>query len=160
MIIPKNYVLTKGGVELSDSGLKDIRVTELSTFDVDGGRVLHAIKKDDIGYVGMGEVYFSYIDPKAVKAWKKHNRMTLNLVVPLGKVRFVFCDPLSEGCYRVEDVGEGNYVRLTVPPGIWFGFQGVATRPSLVTNIADLQHDEGEVERQAVSSFDYKWEKV
>jgi len=108
----------------------------------------------------LGEVYFSYIDPKAVKAWKKHNRMTLNLVVPLGKVRFVFCDPLSEGHYRVEDVGEGNYVRLTVPPGIWFGFQGIALQPSLVTNIADLQHDSAEVERQAVLSFDYQWEKL
>ena len=86
--------------------------------------------------------------------------MTLNLVVPLGKVRFVFCDPLNEGSFRVEDVGEGNYVRLTVPPGIWFGFQGIALQQSLVTNIADLQHDPAEVERKAVSSFDYQWEKV
>ena len=145
---------------MSESNLNNIVITQLSTFDVDGGRVMHGIKKNDIGYVGLGEVYFSYIDPKAVKAWKKHNRMTLNLVVPLGKVRFVFCDPLSEGHYRVEDVGEGNYVRLTVPPGIWFGFQGIALQPSLVTNIADLQHDAAEVERQAVLSFDYQWEKL
>ena len=145
---------------MSESNLNNIVITQLSTFDVDGGRVMHGIKKNDIGYVGLGEVYFSYIDPKAVKAWKKHNRMTLNLVVPLGKVRFVFCDPLSKGHYRVEDVGEGNYVRLTVPPGIWFGFQGIALQPSLVTNIADLQHDAAEVERQAVLSFDYQWEKL
>jgi len=145
---------------LSESNLNNIVITQLSTFDVDGGRVMHGIKKNDIGYVGLGEVYFSYIDPKAVKAWKKHNRMTLNLVVPLGKVRFVFCDPLSKSHYRVEDVGEGNYVRLTVPPGIWFGFQGIALQPSLVTNIADLQHDAAEVERQAVLSFDYQWEKL
>ena len=121
---------------------------------------MHGIKKNDTGYVGLGEVYFSYIDPKAVKAWKKHNRMTLNLVVPLGKVRFVFCDPLSDGHCRVEDIGEDNYVRLTVPPGIWFGFQGISLQPSLVTNIADLQHDATEVERQAVSSFDYQWEEL
>lgn len=145
---------------MSESNLNNIVITQLATFDVDGGRVMHGIKKNDIGYVDLGEVYFSYIDPKAVKAWKKHNRMTLNLVVPLGKVRFVFCDPLSEGHYRVEDVGEGNYVRLTVPPGIWFGFQGIALQPSLVTNIADLQHDSAEVERQAVLSFDYQWEKL
>ena len=143
-----------------ESNLDNIVITQLSTFDVDGGRVMHGIKKNDTGYVGFGEVYFSHIDANAVKAWKKHNRMTLNLVVPLGKVRFVFCDPLSKGHYRVEDVGEGNYVRLTVPPGIWFGFQGIALQPSLVTNIADLQHDAAEVERQSVSSFDYQWEKV
>ena len=145
---------------MSASNLENIKVTQLSTFDVEGGSVLHAIKKDDVGYMGLGEVYFSFINPRAIKAWKLHKRMTLNLVVPLGKVRFVFCDPLSEGHYRVEDVGEGNYVRLTVPPGIWFGFQGIALQPSLVTNIADLQHDAAEVERQAVSSFDYQWEKI
>jgi dTDP-4-dehydrorhamnose 3,5-epimerase len=143
-----------------ESNLENIIITRLSTFDVDGGRVMHGIKKNDVGYVDLGEVYFSYINHKSVKAWKKHNLMTLNLVVPLGEVRFVFCDPLNEGHYRVEDVGEGNYVRLTVPPGIWFGFQGIALQPSLVTNIADLQHDAAEVERQAVSSFDYQWEKV
>ena len=143
-----------------DSNLENIKVAQLSTFDVEGGSVLHAIKKDDIGYKGLGEVYFSFINPSAIKAWKLHKRMTLNLVVPLGKVRFVFCDSLSSGNYRVEDVGESNYVRLTVPPGIWFGFQGIATQPSLVTNIADLKHDPVEVERKAVSTFDYQWEKV
>lgn len=143
-----------------ESILNNIRITQLSIIDVKGGNVLHGIKKNDIGYVGLGEVYFSYIEPQAIKAWKKHNRMTLNLVVPLGKVRFVFCDPLSDHQYRVEDIGEDNYVRLTVPPGIWFGFQGIALKPSLVANIANLQHDGAEVERQAVSAFNYQWEKI
>jgi len=145
---------------LSESILNNIRITQLSIIDVEGGKVLHGIKKNDIGYIGLGEVYFSYIISKAVKAWKKHNRMTLNLVVPLGKVRFVFCDPFRDGHYRVEDIGEGNYVRLTVPPGIWFGFQGISLKPSLVTNIADLQHDSAEVEKKPISSFDYQWEKI
>ena len=145
---------------MSESILNNIKITQLSIIDVEGGNVLHGIKKNDTGYVGLGEIYFSYIEPKAIKAWKKHNRMTLNLVVPLGKVRFVFCDPLNDDHYRVEDIGEGNYVRLTVPPGIWFGFQGIALQPSLVVNIADLQHDAAEVERQAVSSFNYQWEKI
>ena len=142
---------------MSNTNLEDIKITQLSTFAVDGGAVLHAIKKDDIGYVGFGEVYFSYINPGATKAWKLHKRMTLNLVVPFGKVRFVFCDSPNSGNYRVEDVGEGNYVRLTVPPNIWFGFQGIAKYPSLVTNIADLKHDVNEVTRKEIAEFCYKW---
>ena len=142
---------------LSDSDLENIRVTQLSTFDVDGGRVMHGIKKNDTGYVGLGEVYFSYIDPKAVKAWKKHNRMTLNLVVPLGKVRFVFCDPLNDGHYRVEDIGEGNYVRITVPPGIWFGFQGRAMSSSLILNLTNLSHSPEEVIRKDLEEIQFNW---
>jgi dTDP-4-dehydrorhamnose 3,5-epimerase len=140
--------------------LDDIVKTPLSQFSIEGGNVLHAIKEDDAAYDRFGEVYFSFINHKAVKAWKLHKRMTLNLVVPFGNVRFVFCDPLITGNYRVEDIGEKNYVRLTVPPGIWFGFQGIATHPSLVTNIANLQYDPTEVERQSISSIDYYWEEL
>ena len=49
-----------------ESNLENIVITQLSSFDVDGGRVMHGIKKNDVGYVGLGEVYFSYINPKAV----------------------------------------------------------------------------------------------
>lgn len=142
---------------MSVLSLSDIRITPLSSFDVEAGRVLHGIKKDDTDYIGFGEVYFSYINFKAVKAWKLHKRMTLNLVVPLGNVRFVFCDPIISGNYRVEDIGEGNYARLTVPPNIWFGFQGIASEPSLVANIANLKHDPNEVSRRDIVEFCYLW---
>ena len=142
---------------MSKPTLDDIIVTQLARFSVEGGAVLHAIKEDDIGYNKFGEVYFSYINFKAVKAWKFHKRMTLNLVVPLGNVRFVFCDPIISGNYRVEDIGEGNYARLTVPPNIWFGFQGIASQPSLVTNIANLKHDPDELSRRDIAEFCYLW---
>jgi dTDP-4-dehydrorhamnose 3,5-epimerase len=137
--------------------LNKIKVTKLSRFSLDSGDVLHAIKNDDPGYIGMGEVYFSFINPKAVKAWKLHYRMTLNLVVPLGMVRFVFLDPQNPITSRVQDIGEQNYARLTVPPGIWFGFKGLSDQPSMVTNIADLKHDPNEVTRKSITHFGYEW---
>ena len=142
---------------MSASNLENIKVTQLSTFDVEGGSVLHAIKKDDIGYKGLGEVYFSFINPNAIKAWKLHKRMTLNLVVPLGKVRFVFCHSLNSGYYRVEDVGEGNYVRLTVPPNIWFGFMGISEPSNLVVNVASIEHDDTEVISKDLSEIKHDW---
>lgn len=137
--------------------LKKIKVTKLSTFSLDMGNVLHAIKKDDEGFNGLGEVYFSFINPNAIKAWKLHHRMTLNLVVPIGMVRFVFFDPQTPDVFSVEDIGEKNYVRLTVPPGIWFGFKGISDEPSLVTNIADLKHDPNEVTKKDILAFNYQW---
>tara|TARA_B100000780_G_scaffold261631_1_gene214193 strand:- start:20147 stop:20575 length:429 start_codon:yes stop_codon:yes gene_type:complete len=137
--------------------LEHIKLTELSTFDTLGGKVLHGIKKGDDGYINFGEAYFSFVNPKAIKAWKLHKRMTLNLVVPIGMVRFVFCDPLKLDNFRIEDIGEKNYVRITVPPNIWFGFQGLSQQPSLVANIADLKHDSNEVIRKEVKELSYKW---
>ena len=157
LIIQRNYSFDLGKYFLTSPNLNDIITTKLSQFSVEGGNVLHAITEDEIGYIRFGEVYFSYINPGAVKAWKLHRRMTLNLVVPLGNVRFVFCDPHTEGQYRVEEIGETNYVRLTVPPNIWFGFQGASSQPSLIANIADLKHDQNEVNRKGIAEFCYDW---
>ena len=52
--------------------------------------MLHALKKSDAGFNEFGEVYFSCIENNGIKAWKCHQRMTLNLGVPIGKVNFVF----------------------------------------------------------------------
>lgn len=137
----------------------DILVTPLRRVETIGGDVLHGMKQSDAGYAGFGEVYFSWVSMDIVKAWKCHTQMTMNVAVPVGKVRFVFrcvnSDDIEE--FRVEEIGEDRYVRLTVPPGIWFGFQGLGTPQSLVMNIASIPHDPNEVERMLLSDINYKW---
>ena len=72
-----------------------ITFTALDEIESDAGSVLHFIKNDDPGYIGFGEVYFSTVKKGAIKAWKMHKLMTLNLVVPVGEVFFVFVDQTS-----------------------------------------------------------------
>lgn len=136
--------------------LSGIRVTPLSRISVTGGDVLHALKATDVDFSGFGEAYFSTVKPGCVKAWKRHLRMTMNLVVPVGMVLFVFLDRES-GEIREETIGSDRYVRLTVPPGIWFGFQGASECESLVLNISSIPHDPAEVERLPVSAIEYEW---
>ncbi len=134
--------------------LGDILLTPLSRIATAGGDVLHAMKQNDVGFAGFGEAYFSWVTAGVVKAWKRHTRMTMNLLVPSGQVRFVFrLDDTSE--LRVEEIGDDRYARITVPPGIWFGFQGLAAPQSLVLNIASIPHDPNEVERLALSDINY-----
>jgi dTDP-4-dehydrorhamnose 3,5-epimerase len=136
-------------------------LTPLARIDVSGGDVLHAIKIGDRGYDNFGEAYFSWINPKVVKAWKRHLQMTMNLIVPVGNVKFVFCTE-SEGKFtvdRVQCIGESNYVRVTVEPGVWFGFQGISDAPSLILNVSNIPHDPQEVERLDLDRIDYEWSK-
>lgn len=139
--------------------LTDILVTSLNKIEVQGGNVLHVLRHFDEGYQGFGEAYFSSIDFCAVKAWKRHNKMTMNLVVPLGIVKFVFHDRniFSDKIFRVEVIGDSNYSRLTVPPGIWFGFQGVSSQQALILNIASHSHDPNEADRLDLSDIEYNW---
>lgn len=142
---------------MSEVSVDDVCVTQLKRIVTPGGDVLHALKASDPGFRCFGEAYFSWVAPGAVKAWKCHLRMTLNLVVPVGLVRFVFCDKEQQDVFRAEVVGESRYVRLSVPPGIWFGFQGMGEAPSLLMNLADIEHDPDEVLRKTVSEFDFDW---
>jgi dTDP-4-dehydrorhamnose 3,5-epimerase len=136
----------------------EINVTSLARIPTKGGDVLHGIKLTDHDYIGFGEAYFSWVDIGAVKAWKRHMKMTMNVIVPVGQVRFVFRLP-GEGQFRVEDIGVERYSRITVPPGIWFGFKGLSSPQSLVLNIASIPHDPAEVERLSVDAFNYDWSK-
>jgi dTDP-4-dehydrorhamnose 3,5-epimerase len=138
--------------------LADISLTALARIPTKGGDVLHGIKLTDQSYSGFGEAYFSWVDMNAIKAWKRHLKMTMNVIVPFGQTRFVFRLP-GEDVYRVEDIGVERYARITVPPGIWFGFKGLSSPQSLVLNVASIAHDPTEVERVSVSEFKYDWGK-
>jgi dTDP-4-dehydrorhamnose 3,5-epimerase len=143
--------------------LADILVTPLRKIETAGGDVLHAMKRTDAGYTGFGEAYFSWVSAGAIKAWKRHTQMVMNLVVPVGQVRFVFrcIDAVTgEEEFRVEVIGVNTYARITVPPGIWFGFQGLSAPQSLVLNIANISHDPNEVERLAQTDINYKWNNL
>jgi dTDP-4-dehydrorhamnose 3,5-epimerase len=136
--------------------LDEIVVTPLARIATVGGDVLHAMKQSDATYAGFGEAYFSWVAAGTVKAWKRHTKMTMNIVVPVGQVRFVFRMD-GEKALRIENVGGDRYARITVPSGIWFGFQGRGQPQSLVLNIANIPHDPNEAERVSPSAFEYDW---
>ena len=135
---------------------EEILVTNLKKISVPGGDVFHALKKSDLGFKEFGEAYFSSIKTNEIKAWKRHKRMTLNLIVPVGKVKFVFTRDKKHFDHYI--IGEENYCRLTVPPWVWFGFQSNFNSTSLILNIADIIHDNSEVQKKDISLLDYNWE--
>ena len=139
--------------------LANILVTPLRRIENAGGDVLHGMKQSDVGYTGFGEAYFSWVSAGVIKAWKRHTQMMMNVVVPVGQVRFVFRCVNADGIeeFRIEEIGVDRYARLTVPPGIWFGFQGLHTTQSLLLNIANIPHDPNEVERLALADIKYDW---
>ena len=145
-----------------DKVIHDVLLTTLDTRESAGGDVWHGMKRTDRGYVGFGEAYFSTINPRAVKPWKRHLRMTLNLIVPVGQIRFVLFDgreesPTSGSFQSVRLSREHNYQRLTVPPKIWVAFQGMGEPVNILLNIADLEHDPHEVERLELDAFPFDW---
>ncbi len=142
--------------------MEGVFVTPEKIISMASGDICHAIKNSSCGYCGFGEAYFSFVSQGAVKAWKKHLRMTLNLVVPVGSIKFVLYDARQDSSTlgMIEEIvlNKDNYCRLTVPPGIWNGFQGLDTT-NLLLNIADIPHDPSESERMDICNeiIHYTW---
>lgn len=115
------------------------------------GMVMHFMRCDDPGFTRFGEVYFSTVFPGAVKGWHLHRAMTLNYSVPLGTIKLVLYDERDVSPTRGElmelFIGEGNYSRVTVPPGVWNGFKGLGTRTTMVCNCATHPYDPKEIVR-------------
>ncbi len=127
-----------------------IKITPLKKIPLEDGDVLHALKASDHEFYGFKEAYFSTIKTNKIKAWKRHLKMTMNLIIPIGKVQFIFYDK-NRNLLKNTIIGEDNYSRITVPPGIWFGFKGLSFHTSYILNISDEMHDPSEVERKPLS---------
>ena len=82
--------------------------------------------------------------------------MLINFIVPIGEVKFVFYIDEYSG-FRSEIIGTNRYMRLTVPPGIWFGFKGLSKDNNLVSNLANIKHDPLESINVERNFFSYKW---
>jgi dTDP-4-dehydrorhamnose 3,5-epimerase len=139
-----------------------VSTTPLSIIDTKGGAVLHAIKSSDHGFSGFGEAYFSTIEHNAIKGWKRHKEMVLNLIVPIGSVRFVLYDDRRNQLNQFQEIVlslTGEYARLTVPPMVWVGFQGLDHQSSLVLNIASIEHSPEEIERKGLDEIKFNWSK-
>ena len=138
---------------------KDILITPLSIIDTPGGNVMHVIKKTSTGYTGFGEAYFSQVEGGAIKAWKRHKEMTLNLVVPVGKIRFILFDDREDSKHQLQEIiiSEDNYCRLTVPPMVWMGFQSLSNGESMLLNIANIEHDANETDHLEIDKINYDW---
>jgi len=133
-------------------------LTPLKRIPTAGGDVFHALRATDSGFVAFGEAYFTSVQERHVKGWKRHNRMTLNFIVPVGSVQVrVIGAQKDVRDFLLGTDGKASYSRLTIPPGNWVAFGGFAPGLSVMLNIADIAHDPTEADNASIDEFEWKW---
>lgn len=143
--------------------IEGVKIIPLKVIADDRGKVMHMLRSDSPVFKKFGEIYFSTVKYGAIKAWKKHRQMILNLAVPQGSIKLVLYDDRSDsstkGGLQEIEVGSENYNLIQVPPMVWNGFQGLSQGESLVANCATMPHDPVEVERlvQKSTIIPYHW---
>ena len=98
------------------NNIEGVIKTKLSVIETRTGKVLHGMKSNDIGFIDFGEAYFSIVKKGAINGWKKHEKMTANIIVPVGEIRLVMFDdreksPTLNNFYE-ELMSVSNYFRI------------------------------------------------
>ena len=65
--------------------------------------MLHFLRNDDPDFTSFGECYMSEINSVAIKGWKKHLEQTQNIVVPIGKIKFVLFDSRNNSATKTSE---------------------------------------------------------
>ena len=134
--------------------ISKIKISRPRVIKLSEGDVLRVLRKNEIKKWDFAEAYFSKIKFGKIKAWKYHLKMTINIVVPKGKVKFVF---YSNKKFKSILIGEKNYCRLTIPPKIWFGFKGMSKSESIILSLTNIKHTTKEVLRIKKNKIKFNW---
>lgn len=130
-------------------------LTPLKQIYNEKGDIFHAMKRSDAGFNGFGEAYFSTVYKDDIKGWKKHTKMTLNLIVPIGEIEFVVYNDETNEFLSIR-LSKNNYQRLTVVQGLWMAFRGVGEN-SMLLNLASIEHDPDEAKTIDINKIKYDW---
>jgi dTDP-4-dehydrorhamnose 3,5-epimerase len=145
--------------------IHDVKILPLKQIADERGKIMLMLRRDSEAFAGFGEVYFSCVNPGAVKAWHIHKKMVLNYAVPYGRVKLVLYDERpdspSKGTVQEIVLGENDYKLVTIPPMIWNGFKGLGPETAIVANCASIPHDPEEIDRldPVRNSIPYRWDR-
>jgi len=138
-------------------------VKRLNQINDERGKIMHMLRCDDPIFENFGEIYFSVVYPQVIKGWHLHSKMTLNYACVSGMIKLVLFDERADsptkGVLQEIFLGEDEYKLVRIPFGVWNGFKGVGTAPSIVANLASHPHDPSEISRMDPLSnhIPYDW---
>ena len=143
--------------------IEGVKILNKKIITDERGKILHMLRKDDENFTRFGEIYFSYVNPKKIKAWHIHKKMTLNYVAAFGKIKLVLYDDRekSDTKGKIQEIllSNENHVLVTIPPMIWNGFCSADNNVAVLANCSDIPHDKLEIERLPFNDpkFPYHW---
>tara|TARA_Y100000996_G_scaffold377533_1_gene329657 strand:- start:199 stop:609 length:411 start_codon:yes stop_codon:yes gene_type:complete len=135
--------------------MDEISIKNLSIIKNKKGDILKGFLKSDNKTINVKEVYFSEINPKQIKAWKKHNKMTSNLIAVKGEIKIVI--QKKDKSFVTEIISKKNYKMISIPPNYWFGFQCISTEAGMLVNISNEEHDDLESDQLDIEKILFDW---
>ena len=119
------------------------------------GNITKILNKNDNFFSSLGEVYLSKTNKGSIKAWKKHKKINVNLVVISGAIKFVIYNE-SNKKFSEFILKEQVKKRIFIPAGLWFGFKGLSNT-NIILSITSKIFNKHEILRKKVKDIKFKW---
>lgn len=144
-----------------------VRVERLEGHEDERGRLVPLFREDDPAVPRFGQVHLTTVHRGAIKGWRRHRERTDCLAAVRGTVRVGLYDARpgspTEGEVNEFFIGERSPLRLTIPPGVWFGLKGVGEGEALVVVLTDRAHDALDPDEERldphVNEIPFDWER-
>ena len=147
------------------NNIDGVKIIKKKVISDDRGKILHMLKNNDKEFQKFGEIYFSYVYPKKIKAWHIHKKMTLNYVAAFGKIKLVLYDDREKSSTfgKTQEIflSNENHCLVIIPPLIWNGFTSADNNLAVLANCSNIPHDKSEISRLDFNDpkFPYDWNK-
>ena len=143
--------------------IKGVHIIEKKVISDSRGKILHMLRNDDKNFKKFGEIYFSYVKPKKIKAWHIHTKMTLNYAAAYGKIKIVLFDDRknspTKGIVQEIFLSNSNHILVSIPPLVWNGFCSMNDDIAILANCSTVPYSDEEIIRK--SPYDkfipYNW---
>lgn len=133
--------------------------THLKIIADERGCVRHFVRSDDPDFVKFGETYIAQVYKGVTKAWHGYPRKILHYACVSGMVKLGLYDSRKDSpTFKQFDtffLGDMDYSRITIPPGVFNGFKGIFD--SMVVVTASEPFSEEGIIRFPPDYFAYDW---
>lgn len=139
--------------------IKDVSITPLKKIPDERGCVRHFIRSNDPDFTKFGECYLTSVYRGVTKAWHGYYEKSLSYCVAKGMVKLALYDSRksSQTFGQIDTIflGDENYIKVTIPPGVFNGFKGLTD--ALVVVVASEPFSEEGIVRFPPDYFAYDW---
>jgi len=147
--------------------IEGIRIKELVQHRDKRGYLMEILRGSDAekadGKSAFGQYYLSAIYPAVIKGKHRHKLQTDHLCVIKGSAVLHLEDEregsITFGKKEAVSMGEGNWMLVVVPPGVWHSFENVGTDVCLFINYATREYDAAQPDEYR-GAFDIKDRKM
>lgn len=147
--------------------IEGVIVNQLTSHVDERGRLCALFRRDEAGSEQYGQVHLTTLWPGVVKAWHRHKHRRDSLVCVAGTVRLGLYDERADSPTHAElnqfFLGAHSPLRISIPPGVWFGLQALGTEQALVVVLSDQPYDPHRPDEErcdpVVNEIPFDWER-